>query len=267
MTETLAARAPTAQIVDALQDAWQTPGTGERPAGVTHRAPFTPIATSTEDQTSHTDNPLWDVVRWMPAEPPWPSGGLLEPTYVHNAFARGVSQHLDALGAGRQHLATRYSWSIITPGDIAWVAGQLDGRAVVDIGAGSGYWAWQLEQAGIDVAAYDPHPSGEDNTYCKGGPYTTVLRDDASAVAHHQDRALLMVWPPYGGSHARHALSVYEGDLLLYAGESWGGCTAEDGFYDLLGREWVEVSEAPRHVTWWGVHCGLRAYRRRGGDA
>lgn len=162
-------------------------------------------------------------------------------------------------------LATRYAWSIISPGDVAWLVEQLNGRAVVEVGAGTGYWAWQLEQAGVDVAAYDPHPPADDNPYCKAGTYTTVLRDDASAVKHHQDRALLMVWPPYGGEHARHALSVYEGDLLIYAGEGWGGCTADDGFYELLDAEWDEVSVAPQHVTWWGIHCRLAAYRRKGG--
>ena len=72
-----------------------------------------------------------------------------------------------------------------------------------------------------------------------------------------------MVWPPYGGEHARHALSVYEGDLLVYAGEGGGGCTADDGFYELLDAEWDEVSVAPQHVTWWGIHCRLSSYIRK----
>jgi len=268
MTETLTPHTVSAaRIVAALRDAWQTPGAGRHPYSNT-RPPFIPIADSGEDQTSHTDNPYWDVVRWMPAEPPWAHGGPLEPTYVHNAFRGDLAEELCALGAGsRVQLAARFAWSIITPGDIDWITQQLDGRPVVEIGAGTGYWAWQLEQAGVDVAAYDPNPPGPDNTQCSGGPYTTVLQDDASAVRHHQDRALLMVWPPYGGEHARHALSVYEGDLLLYAGEGPGGCTADDGFYELLDEEWVEVDVAPRHVTWWGIHCSLAAYRRQGGAA
>jgi hypothetical protein len=184
---------------------------------------------------------------------------------VHGAFDRITAQELDEFGASRDHLASRYAWSIITPGDVAWMTGLLDGRSVVEIGAGSGYWAWQLEQAGVDVAAYDPHPPADDNRFCKHGMYTTVLQDDATAVRHHQDRALLMVWPPYGGEHARHALSLYTGDLLFYAGESHGGCTADDEFYGLLAAEWDEVSVSPHHVTWSGIHCQLAAYRRKAG--
>lgn len=255
-------------IIERLKAAWQEPGAGRPRFGSTAR-PFQPIANSDQDQPAldGVSNPLWDAVRWMPAEPYWHDDTVLQPTFAYNAFGHETGAELEKIGASRQHLATRYAWSIISPGDVTWMVEQLAGRAVVEIGAGSGYWAWQLEQAGVDVAAYDPNPPGEDNKFCAAGPYTTVLPDDASAVKHHQDRALLMVWPPYEGEHARHALSLYEGDLLIYAGEGWGGCTADDGFYELLEAEWDEVSVAPRHVSWWGIHCRLAAYVRKGGAA
>lgn len=178
------------------------------------------------------------------------------------AFSLGDLRIIEELGAYRTALATRYAWSIISPGDVDWMAGVLGGRGVVEVGAGSGYWAWQLEQAGVSVAAYDPHPPAEDNNYCKHGPYTTLLSAGAEAAAEHPDRALLMVWPPYDGEHAAHALSVYKGELLIYAGEPEGGCTADDGFYRLLESEWTVLSEAPQHVTWSGIHCYLTAYLR-----
>lgn len=262
-TESTAPAVSADRIAARLQAAWNERGAVIRDHGP-DRTPFQPIAGSGQDQITPDgiQNPLWDVVRWMPAEPDWHSKQL-EPTYPYLAFSRATGKELESIGATRQSLATRYTWSIISPGDVAWLVDQLDGRKVVEIGAGTGYWAWQLEQAGVDVAAYDPHPADEGNSYCKAGPYTTVLRDDAKAVKHHQDRALLMVWPPYGGEHARHALSLYEGDLIIYAGESWGGCTADDGFYELLDAEWDEVSVAPQHVTWWGIHCRLSAYARK----
>ncbi|MFG3046323.1 hypothetical protein ACGFZR_15505 [Streptomyces sp. NPDC048241] len=257
----------TDHVIDRLQSAWQEPDAGLRKCS-SLRSEFRCIAGGQQDQITpdNISNPLWEVVRWMPAELDR-SGTRLEPTYPYLAFAKSTVAELTEGGATREHLATRYAWSIISPGDVTWMLDQLDGRKVVEIGAGTGYWAWQLEQAGVDVAAYDPHPAGEDNTYCKAGPYTTVLRDDASAVKHHQDRALLMVWPPYGGEHARHALSLYEGDLLIYAGESHGGCTADDEFYELLDADWDQVSVAPQHVTWWGIYCQLAAYKRKSGGA
>lgn len=251
------------RIASRLQVAWQEPNAGLRQYG-SGKDSYRPIAGSDQDQITPDgiSNPYWEAVRWMPAESDW-RGDRLEPTYPYLAFSKATGNALSEAGATRESMATRYAWSIVSPGDVTWLVQQLAGRAVVEIGAGTGYWAWQLEQAGVDVAAYDPHPPADDNSYCKGGPYTTVLQDDATAVKHHQDRALLMVWPPYGGEHAGHALSVYEGDLLIYAGESHGGCTADDTFYELLDAEWDEVSVAPQHVTWWGIHCRLAAYVRK----
>lgn len=247
-----------ADLIAALQSAWAQPGAGRRSYGL---APYRPIAHTSQDQQPVGDNPMWEVVRWMPAAEPYWGGGLLEPESV--PLDLPDTNGLVNLGASRHDLCTRYAWSIITPGDVEWIGKVLDGRPVVEIGAGTGYWAWQLEQTGVDVVAYDPHPPSADNTFCKAGPYTTVLAGDATAVELHQDRALLMVWPPYDGGHARQALSAYRGDLLVYAGESAGGCTADDGFYDLLEADWVEVSVSPHHVTWSGIHCRLAAYQRK----
>ncbi|MEV7422822.1 hypothetical protein [Streptomyces sp. NPDC091212] len=241
------------ELVMALRDMWD----GDGPEIFAGGMPSGPIAQSESDQAvpSGTDNPLWDLIRWLPAAPYFPGEGPLCPLPhpMSGASAPPVE---------RSGLSTTYSWSIVSPGDVAWITAILAGRSVVEVGAGTGYWAWQLEQAGVDVAAYDPNPVG-DNSYATGGPYTTVLRDDASAVRHHQDRALLMVWPPYGGAHATHALACYTGDLLIYAGEEWGGCTADDEFYRLLDTEWDQIDVAPHHVTWWGIHCRLVAYRRK----
>lgn len=255
-------------LIVALQAAWQHPHAGRRQFGSpsTTLPAYRPIAGSPEDQETPAgvENPYWDVARWMPAEPDYYPGSRLEPTFVYGAFPAPAAKELDAIGASRHTLASYFAWSLVTPGDVQWMTTVLGEQPVVEVGAGTGYWAWQLEQAGVDVAAYDPYPPAADNQFCHAGPYTTVLQDDATAVRYHQDRALLMVWPPYGGEHARHALSLYTGDLLIYAGESHGGCTADDGFYELLDAEWEQASVSEQHVTWWGVHCRLAAYERRG---
>lgn len=253
-----------AKLIAALRQAWETPQAVVRSFG-SGKHGVTVLANSSFDQQPlpGVDNPYWEVVRWIPAEPPLWGRGAPEPEIIPHAFADDVYQELVELGAERTRLCMQYAWSIPSPDDVRWMLAQLDGRTVVEVGAGTGYWAWQLEQAGVDVAAYDPAPPGPGNSWCSGGPYTTVLAEGAEAAAAHADRALLMVWPPYDGAHARHALSVYKGDLLLYAGEGHGGCTADDDFYELLDAEWEEIDTAPRHVTWWGIHCALTAYRRK----
>ncbi|GAA1978329.1 hypothetical protein [Kitasatospora viridis] len=265
MTDILEGHGPLidpARAVEALQAAWKNPELPEKPFFFSEGA--APLAGGPHDQLvpDGVQNPYWEVVRWMPSTPPV-FGTMPEVQMEPMYFAPELSMRLALLGASRQQLCTQYAWSIPSPGDITWMVEQLGGRAVVEVGAGTGYWAWQLEQAGVDVAAYDPLPPGWENRWCSGGPYTTVLVEGAEAAAAHPDRVLLMVWPPHQGEHARHALSVYQGDLLLYAGEGWGGANADDGFYELLDEEWVEVSASPAHVNWWGIRCRLAAYRRQ----
>lgn len=134
----------------------------------------------------------------------------------------------------------------------------LLGQGVVEIAAGSGYWAYQLRQIGVDVIAVD---NGEwaDKWHQQ---WSLVVEGDPSAAEQHPDRALMLIWPPYDSPMARAALDFYDGDLVIYAGEGHGGCTAGDAFHDALEREWTEISEAPHHPIFDGIHCRLTAYRR-----
>jgi hypothetical protein len=206
-------------------------------------------------------NPYWEVVRQLPLEdlPSAYSGWRPEPSTYYLAGGADVRR----VPADRFALCGTYSWSICSPGDIAWLKGILAGRGVVEPGAGTGYWAWQMEQAGISVAAYEPNPPGENHFAYR--TWTTLLNDDHSAPKHHPDRALFLCWPNYGAPWAAQALSCYSGDMLIYAGEPEGGCTADDEFYRLLEAEWDEIEGCPSHVSYWGIHCYLTAYRRKDG--
>ena len=229
-------------------------------AGWRDRAPRR-IAGSEWDQQipGGTQNPYWEVIRQLPLDPiPFPWQHYPEPT-LH--WMGGDREDLKYF-ADRFAICPTYSWSICTPGDITWLGKILEGRGVVEAGAGTGYWAWQMEQAGISVAAYEPNLPGE-NGFARR-EWTTILRDDYSAVKHHPDRALFLCWPSYDDPWAAQALSCYAGDLLIYAGEGEGGCTADDEFFRLLEAEWDKVDCSARHVTYWGIHDYLTAYRRKG---
>lgn len=233
---------------------WNRPGAW---APTAYEAPA--IAGSSQDQTvpEGVENPLWEIVRHTPGTRMWRRGERIEPDGFHSVMQAGFEQ------LGRSALCVRFSWSIPSPGDMTWLAKLLDGRGIVEIGAGSGYWAWQMAQAGIDVLAFDPHRPGPDNRYVQHQLYYPVLDGDDRMAAHYPDRALLLCWPPYCDPVAADALRAYAGDLLIYIGEGAGGCCADDEFFKVLDAEWDETGESPFHVTWWGIHCRMTAYRRR----
>jgi len=207
-----------------------------------------------------TQNPYWEIVRQLPLDDmPLPWNSWPEPM-LHWL---GGNREEYKFFADRFDMCGTYSWAICSPGDIAWMKDVLGGRSVVEPGAGTGYWAWQMEQAGIDVVAYEPNEPGPGNGYARRA-WATVLADEHSAPKRHPDRALFLCWPSYAEPWAAQSLACYTGDLLIYCGEGPGGCTADDGFFDLLEAEWEEVSDSAAHVSYWGIHDYLTAYRRKG---
>ncbi|MCW2944182.1 MAG: hypothetical protein JWR24_899 [Actinoallomurus sp.] len=208
------------------------------------------IAGSAHDQITPTgiDNPYWEIVRQLPSVLDARNG------ICPDGFAR-------ELPVGHHLLTKRYSWAIPSPGDIAWLTQVLGRRGLVEIGAGSGYWAWQAQQAGIDVIAYEPIDSSA-NTYTDGTEYLAILREGHAAVRHHPDRALLLCWPSHNDPWATSTLHAYTGDLLVYIGQDQGGNCADDGFFQLLDRTWTPIGSSTCHITWRHAHSTMTAYHR-----
>lgn len=233
------------QALNAIDSYW-----AHKPQGPLSRHMF-PIMGTKHDQPvpDGISNPYWELIRRMPSlDDHW----------------RGITPHgyTQGLDIGRNRLVGTYAWSIPSPGDIAWISSTLNGRGMVEVGAGSGYWAWQLAQAGVDIIAYEPTTPADNPFVVAAEPYYPLLRGDGSAAAKHPDRALFMSWPTYSDPWAAHALASYQGDLLVYVGEESGGCCGDDAFFELLDARWTEIEASPHHRTWWGINCRMVTYRR-----
>lgn len=254
MTETKISAVVTEKVLENLAEFWADPQPdfmGRQPAR---------IAGSPQDQEIPAGmcNPYWEIVRHLPV---CGIGLQYDHRYQPDGHFFSPRDPMRQI-ADRHTLCATFAWSIISPGDITWITERLGGRGVVEPGAGGGYWAWQLAQAGVDVAAYDP-AAETGSSFTAGEPWFTVLPDGHDATRHHPDRALLLCWPSYSEPWAAQALAGYKGDQLFYAGEGPGGCCADDAFFDLLEAEWTEADDAPQHVTYSGIHCYLTEYRRR----
>lgn len=154
----------------------------------------------------------------------------------------------------RDALKTKYSWAVPNEKAIRAVASL---SPLVEIGAGTGYWASLISQAGADIVAYDISPY--ENRYCEG-QYYDVQQDSWHVIAEHPDRTLFVCWPPYGDPMAELALRNYQGGQLIYVGE-WDGCTASEEFFTLLNERWMKVLEI-YIPTWPGDHDSLSVWER-----
>lgn len=183
------------------------------------------------------------------------------------AMYKALTPLISRDGDGLQHryaCCTSYSWAIPTLEFAEAIIAALSDtgiKGIVDVGAGTGYWAWYLRQFGlVDILSFDANPHY--NRFANGN-WSPVLAGKASVSWEHPDRALMLVWPPHGTSMALEALKFYRGNMLVYVGEGKGGCTGDKGFFKRLERDWevYYVGDAP---NWPGIHTENTVYLRAG---
>jgi hypothetical protein len=134
---------------------------------------------------------------------------------------------------------------------------------IVELGAGTGYWAYLLRNRGVDIVAYDVAPPDQAPNAYKLEPrtWTQVVLGGVEVLQQHADRALFLCWPGYRDTFAGDALREFRGTVLIYVGEGPGGHTADDAFFDRLQREWVP-DEQVAIPQWSGAHDCLRIFHR-----
>jgi hypothetical protein len=179
------------------------------------------------------------------------------PDYADPLHARkGMSSH-----DRRVWCVRRYAFAIPTEAALSTLARFAP---LVELGAGTGYWAYLLQRRGVDCLPFDTAPPDQlPNPHrFNAVTWTDVHRGGIEVLRAHANRALLLCWPPYRDAFAANALSAYAGAILLYIGEPAGGHTADDGFFAQLEREWRPVQEVPL-PNWPGTADRLVVYRRR----
>ena len=161
-------------------------------------------------------------------------------------------------------------------------------RGVVEVGAGTGYWARQLADRGVAVVAFDvaPPPDPSNHFFAGAEPWHPVVEGDQNVGAAHADRTLLLVWPTRE-SWPTQALRVYAaagGSRVVYVGEGPGGRMGDDQLHASLGlvegclacayripdvscvcdvaREW-RLRRAVALPQWGGYHDDLYLFERR----
>ncbi|MEI8240561.1 MAG: methyltransferase domain-containing protein [Actinomycetota bacterium] len=189
-------------------------------------------------------------------------------------------------------LTATYAFAIPTDAALSAIA-RHSPSGIVEIGAGTGYWASLLEEVGIDVVAFDPAPAGSaDNTWFhSSASWFPVGRADNTVVDRHGDRTLLLVWPTRNEAWPAESLQRFleaGGDTVVYVGEGVGGPTGDVAFHRLLGEvdqclactygvldtpcvcdiepQWHRIDTVPL-PHWPGRHDDLHVYRARSASA
>jgi putative endonuclease len=153
----------------------------------------------------------------------------------------------------RDQLVSRYSWAVPTEEALRQIA---ELSPIVEMGAGTGYWATLLKKMGTDIVPYDRAPPGSlkslvaaCNPWHAGAKqHTRVLQGTPEILKGYADRTLLLCWPPRG-SMARQCLGEF------------GGFTADLKLQETirLKFELVSTVSIPR---WPGMNDMMTVWRR-----
>ena len=174
--------------------------------------------------------------------------------------------------AWRNWLVLKYSWAIPNEEAIRLIAKYTP---IVEMGAGTGYWASLLSQAGADVIAYDHlPPSGSSPTTNQHDyehvpaiwheseiPFFDVKFGQPPDLRRHRNRALLLCWPPYEEPLGELCLDYFKGEHFIYVGDFYRSC-ANKTFFSRLKAEF-EVIEECAIPRWSGLKDSLTIWRRR----
>jgi len=122
---------------------------------------------------------------------------------------------------------------------VAWMGSD----EVFEVGARCGYLARLLADRGVNIRAVDSR-EGE----CTRDPwwerplYFNVEKIDVRDMESFPGRVILMTWPCQKSDFALQvAQKMQIGQMLLYHGESQGGCCATPEFFDYLRTYFSEV--------------------------
>ncbi|MBD2480366.1 hypothetical protein H6G79_36095 [Anabaena sp. FACHB-83] len=159
------------------------------------------------------------------------------------------------LSEQRVSLARQFAWAVPNQEAIEYLVSL---SPIIEIGAGTGYWAFLVRQAGGVIRAFDEQPY--DNGYCSN-KWTEVEVGNPSTVADYPDHCLFLCWPPGYSPMAYQCLLNYSGDRVVYIGDTDGatGCTR---FRKLLQHDWrlerrIEIPRFP------GMFDSLVLYHRK----
>jgi len=190
-----------------------------------------------------------------------------------------------------EEVVSRYAWAV--PDEralriIAHVGAGCEG--ILEIGAGSGYWAALLRNCGVSVVCTDKYTGGPDKAASgkrkaasgkqrqqqqQQPSWTCVLGAGPELCKKHMGRALLLVYPDdfecSAESVALKSLDCYAGSTVIHVGELFGsvrlmehpwGRSSGDEFQVRLNNIYHKVLEVPV-PSWPFSNDRLTVWRRK----
>ena len=138
----------------------------------------------------------------------------------------------------REIFTENFAWAVPSMSILKEIVEFSDGKKVLEVGCGSGLWAGLLRLMGVNIVATDgfiSHGFSEETAFVD----IEKLSATEAALVHHDAEVLLIIWPNYDDTFATNVVKTFQGDSLIYIGETEGGCTADASFFRELKNNWT----------------------------
>jgi hypothetical protein len=89
-----------------------------------------------------------------------------------------------------------------------------------------------------------------------------AVTTEVACLSEPKPDCLSFIWPTYDAPWAARLLDVEKPEFVLYIGEGWGGCTADDRFHEILSTEYDKIMVA-RVPQWPGIHDYAWMFQRK----
>ena len=158
----------------------------------------------------------------------------------------------------RSEFTKKYAWAIPTEEALDTI---VKYSPIIEIGAGTGYWAYLLHQKGTNIICFDKEPYN--NHWCRNQWFEIKSGSfEVLTIQENKNRNLFLCWPPYDDSFATKCLNHFRGNYLIYIGECQGGCCADDDFFELLEKNYMKIKYVSL-LQWSGIHDDLYIFKRK----
>lgn len=136
----------------------------------------------------------------------------------------------------RDDLVLKYSWAVPNKKTLLEISNY---SPLIEIGAGTGYWAMLLAKLGVDIVCFDNKPPPQDKNNNDGSKiqYFPINKGSAKVLKNYPERNLFLCWIPHLSSLGSECLNYFKGKYLIYIGEWAGAGNATDDFFKKLEKD------------------------------
>ncbi len=166
----------------------------------------------------------------------------------------------------RKDYIEKFGFFLVSEDFLSVTTNFLKNKKVLEVGAGSGFLSHCFQKNGIDITPIDLKVNN--NSYGFEQKYTNIFEEEASKhLRNNNYDVVIMSWPNYKTNFAYNVLSnMSKGQNLIYIGEDYGGCTANDQFFELLKDKCeiqIEITEdiQENSYSWPCIHDKVKIYQ------